>query len=80
MPMSEPKNDNTQRTDSENDSSLLTGTVLLDRAIRQAVHHCWTIMPSEKRTPAAVSAEIRRLLERAVRDLENDLLMPGAAT
>ena len=57
----------------------MMGPSIVDNAIRQAIQHCWMILPQEKRTAAGVSAEIRRIVERALRDLEEDSRSFGIA-
>ena len=44
----------------------------VDNAVRQAIQMCWHAMPKEKRTVAAVEAEIRRILDRALKDMRED--------
>jgi hypothetical protein len=44
----------------------------IDQLIRQAISVCWMALPDDKRHVAAVEAEIRRLVERALDDLRED--------
>lgn len=39
---------------------------------RQALSTCWSIMPEEKRTVEHVEREIRRLVDRALKDFKED--------
>ena len=48
------------------------GPAIVDHSIRQAIQHCWMLMPADRKNAAAVSAEIRRMVDRALRDLEED--------
>jgi hypothetical protein len=48
------------------------GPAGVDTMLREAVKMCWTIMPPERRSVEAVSQEIRRLIERILRDLKED--------
>lgn len=48
------------------------GPQQVDQQIRQAIGMCWMIMPDDKKTPDAVAAEIRRIVERALKDLAED--------
>lgn len=48
------------------------GPGLIDNAIREAICHCWLVMPPEKRTAHTVEIEIRRLVDRALKDLHED--------
>ena len=43
-----------------------------DAMVRQAIQTCWMSMSEEKRTVEHVEAEIRRLVERALKDLRED--------
>jgi hypothetical protein len=52
------------------------GPALVDHSIRQAIEQCWVIMPPHKQNAAAVSSEIRRIVGRALRDLEADSQRP----
>jgi hypothetical protein len=44
----------------------------VDHMIRQAISTCWMMLPKESKTVSAVETEIRRLVERALRDLKED--------
>jgi hypothetical protein len=44
----------------------------VDQAVRQAVSICWTMLPKEKRSVENVEKEIRRLVERVLRDFKED--------
>ncbi len=52
--------------------SAMMGPQQVDHSIRQAIQFCWGMLPDEKRTPEAVAAEIRRIVERALKDLAED--------
>lgn len=56
----------------------LFGPGHVDQAIRQAIMHCWMMMPPDKKNPAAVAAQIRRIVERALANLEEDAQAFGA--
>jgi hypothetical protein len=43
-----------------------------DQMIRQVICLCRMMLPEEKRTVAGVEAEVRRLVERALKDLRDD--------
>ena len=43
-----------------------------DQAIGQAISTCWMMMPPDKKNPAAIAAEIRRVVERALANLKDD--------
>jgi len=44
----------------------------IDQEIRQAICHCWLVMPPDRKTVHDVETEIRRLVERALKDLYED--------
>lgn len=44
----------------------------IDGSIRQAINMCWTALPKERRNADEVEKEIRRIVERAIRDLRED--------
>ena len=44
----------------------------VDQSLRQAVQFCWMALPKAKRNPDEVERQIRRLLDRALRDLRED--------
>lgn len=50
----------------------MMGPQAVDHEIRMAIQHCWMMMPTEKKTVASVEVEIRRLVDRALKDLHDD--------
>ncbi len=48
------------------------GPFLVDNAIRQAIQHCWMVLPEKERTVKKVEQEIRRLVDRALEDFRED--------
>ena len=44
----------------------------IDQSIRQAVPCCWMALPKERRTPEELEKQLRRLLERALKDFRED--------
>ena len=44
----------------------------VDQAIRQAVQFCWMSLPKERRTAEELENQIRRLVERALKDFRED--------
>ena len=44
----------------------------VDRQIRQAIQFCWLMLPPEKKNVDEVEKEIRRIVDRALRDLRED--------
>jgi hypothetical protein len=50
----------------------MVGPQGVDQQLRQAISLCWSIMPPERKTVEAIEAEIRRLVDRALKDLRED--------
>ena len=50
----------------------LFGPQAVDQAIRQAISTCWMMLPKGKRSVAAVEREIRRVVDRALKNLRED--------
>jgi len=44
----------------------------IDHQIRQAIQFCWRGLPREKRNVDELERQIRRLVDRALRDLRED--------
>ena len=44
----------------------------VDQMLRQAVSICWIMLPLDRRTVANVEVEIRRILDRVLRNLNED--------
>jgi hypothetical protein len=44
----------------------------VDQTIRQAISTCWMMPPQEKKSVAGLEAEIRRVVERALKNLRED--------
>ncbi len=44
----------------------------VDQMIRQAIHFCWMSLPPEKQSVDEVEKQIRRIVDRAIRDLHED--------
>ena len=57
--------------DPETFRSLL-GPQQIDRQVRQAIQFCWMAMPAERKNVDEVEKEVRRIVERALRDLRED--------
>jgi histone H3/H4 len=54
------------------DLARMMGPSSVDSIIRSAINQCWVTLPDDKRNAANVKEQIRRLVERALRDLEED--------
>ena len=48
------------------------GPTQIDQQIRQAIHLCWMGLPKEKRNVDELERQIRRLVDRALRDIRDD--------
>jgi hypothetical protein len=44
----------------------------VDQTVRQAVQMCWMALPKPKRSIGEVERQIRRLVDRALKDLRED--------
>jgi hypothetical protein len=44
----------------------------VDQQIRQAIQFCWIALPPEKQNVAEVESQIRRIVDRALKDLRDD--------
>ena len=44
----------------------------VDQSIRMAVQHCWMSLPKSKRTADELETQIRRIVDRALRDFRED--------
>lgn len=60
------------------------GPQQVEQQISQAISACWMMLPEKKRNVAAVAAEIRRIVERSLKNLEEDATafgigVPGGA-
>jgi hypothetical protein len=53
------------------------GPMQVDQLIRQAISTCWMLMPAEKKNVDAVEAEIRRQVDRALKNMRDDAQSMG---
>ena len=51
----------------------------IDQMIRQAVQLCWMSLPRERRNAKEVEKQLRRLLDRALKDFREDCKAFGRA-
>jgi len=49
------------------------GPTQIDQLIRHAIQFCWMALPKEKRNVDELERQIRRLVDRALRDLREDI-------
>ncbi len=45
---------------------------MVDQQIRSAISSCWMMLPKKKRNVAEVEKQVRRIVERALKDLRED--------
>ncbi len=48
------------------------GPKQIDQLIRQAISTCWMILPDDRKNVDEVEKQVRRLVDRALRDLRED--------
>lgn len=53
-------------------AGLVYGPSGPDQAIRQAILLVWGLMPNDRKNPRAVADQIRRLVDRALKDMDED--------
>lgn len=60
--------------DAENPDELrsLFGPLQIDQLIRQAIQFCWMAMPAERKNADEIEKEVRRIVDRALRDFRED--------
>ena len=54
------------------DMREMFGPAQIDTQIRQAIHFCWMGLPKDKRNVDELVRQIRRLVDRALRDVRED--------
>ncbi len=52
----------------------------VDQQIRQAIQFCWMALPRDKQSVDEVEKQIRRLVDRALRDLREDAASFGVGS
>ena len=63
---------NSNDDDSMDKMRDMFGPAQVDQQIRQAVHFCWMGLPKDKRNVDELERQIRRLVDRAMRDVRED--------
>lgn len=48
------------------------GPAQIDHLIRQAINFCWMGLPAERRSADEVESQVRRIVDRALRDFRDD--------
>jgi hypothetical protein len=44
----------------------------VDQQIRQAIHVCWMMLPEDRKTVGELETQMRRIIDRAFKDLRDD--------
>ena len=52
--------------------AAMFGPGQVDQTIRQAIHFCWMSLPQKRRNAEEVEKEMRRIVDRALRDFRDD--------
>ena len=55
------------------------GPAQIDHQIRQAIQFCWMGLPKQRRSVEEVEVQIRRIVDRALRDFREDRQAFGKA-
>ncbi len=50
----------------------LFGPGQVDQTIRQAIHFCWMALPKDRRNVEELEKQVRRIVDRALRDFRED--------
>jgi D-aminopeptidase len=58
--------------DSMSKPAELLGPHIVDAQIRQAISLCWMMLPEKKRNVSSLVAEIRRIVDRALKNVQED--------
>lgn len=58
--------------DSSNELWQMFGPGQVDQQIRQAIHMCWMMLPKDRKTVDESEKQLRRLFDRAIKDLRDD--------
>jgi hypothetical protein len=49
----------------------------IDQMIRQGIQFCWSALPKDRRNAEEVERQIRRIVDRALKDFREDLVQFG---
>ena len=44
----------------------------VDQLVRQAIQFCWMMLPEDKKTVDELEKQLRRMVDRAIKDLRED--------
>lgn len=45
---------------------------MIDQSVRQAIQMCWMMLPEDEKTVAELERQFRRIVDRALKDLQDD--------
>ena len=48
------------------------GTGQIDQSIRQGIHFCWMALPTDRKNADELEKQIRRIVDRALKDFRED--------
>jgi len=54
------------------DFGTFFGPPTIDKMLREAIKLCWMALPKERRSVKEVEAQVRRMVDRALKDLRED--------
>ena len=60
-----------ETTDNGGDAGFIN-PAHMDHLVRQLIQVCWMALPKQRRTVAEVERQVKRLVDRALRDLHED--------
>ena len=60
-----------ETTDNGGDASFIN-PAQVDHLVRQLIQVCWMVLPKHRKTVAEVDRQVKRLINRALRDLDED--------
>jgi len=61
-----------ERRNPMEDMQEMFGPGHVDQTVRQTIQSCWMALPKERRTVAEVEKQVRRIVERALKDFRDD--------
>lgn len=50
----------------------LFGPGQVDQSVRQAIHFCWMALPKDRKNPDELEKQVRRIVDRALKDFRDD--------
>lgn len=69
-------------SDSEGTNRMreMFGPGQVDQQFRQAVHMCWLMLPEDRKTVDELEKQVRRIMERAFKNMREDAEQFGLGT